>query len=95
MSRRTRSVELRAEQLLIANGRRPVTAGLNLDAVGVKTSRTSRGGPLCDAAKRIHSRWRAIAHGVQLHGQGGDRRTQAPGESRSGGDAGGGPAGVR
>ncbi|MFB7574700.1 FAD-dependent oxidoreductase [Streptomyces sp. NPDC056165] len=30
-------VELRAEQLLIATGRRPVTAGLNLDAVGVKT----------------------------------------------------------
>ena len=30
-------IELRAEQLLIATGRRPVTAGLNLDAVGVKT----------------------------------------------------------
>ncbi|MDI3389126.1 mercury(II) reductase [Streptomyces sp. B-S-A8] len=29
--------ELRAEQLLIATGRRPVTEGLNLDAVGVKT----------------------------------------------------------
>ncbi|MFF4604345.1 FAD-dependent oxidoreductase [Streptomyces sp. NPDC001339] len=29
-------VELSAEQLLIATGRRPVTAGLNLDAVGVK-----------------------------------------------------------
>lgn len=29
--------ELRAEQLLVATGRRPVTAGLNLDAVGVKT----------------------------------------------------------
>ena len=29
--------ELRAEQLLIATGRRPVTTGLNLDAVGVKT----------------------------------------------------------
>ncbi|EGX61109.1 MULTISPECIES: mercury(II) reductase [Streptomyces] len=29
--------ELRAEQLLIATGRRPVTAGLNLDTVGVKT----------------------------------------------------------
>jgi mercuric reductase len=28
---------LRAEQLLIATGRRPVTAGLNLDTVGVKT----------------------------------------------------------
>lgn len=31
------ALELRAEQLLIATGRRPVTAGLNLDAVGVKT----------------------------------------------------------
>lgn len=31
--------ELRAEQLLVATGRRPVTAGLNLDAVGVKTGR--------------------------------------------------------
>ncbi|MEU9426255.1 mercury(II) reductase [Streptomyces sp. NPDC048342] len=30
-------IDLRAEQLLIATGRRPVTAGLNLDAVGVKT----------------------------------------------------------
>lgn len=28
--------ELHAEQLLVATGRRPVTAGLNLDAVGVK-----------------------------------------------------------
>lgn len=28
---------LRAEQLLVATGRHPVTAGLNLDAVGVKT----------------------------------------------------------
>ncbi|MFF4500415.1 mercury(II) reductase [Streptomyces sp. NPDC001401] len=30
-------IELRAEKLLVATGRRPVTAGLNLDAVGVKT----------------------------------------------------------
>jgi len=30
-------VELRAEQLLVATGRRPVTDGLNLDTVGVKT----------------------------------------------------------
>ncbi|MFG2683070.1 mercury(II) reductase [Streptomyces sp. NPDC048392] len=30
-------IERRAEQLLIATGRRPVTTGLNLDAVGVKT----------------------------------------------------------
>jgi mercuric reductase len=29
--------ELRSEQLLVATGRRPVTAGLNLPAVGVKT----------------------------------------------------------
>lgn len=29
--------ELRAEQLLVATGRRPVTDGLNLEAVGVKT----------------------------------------------------------
>ncbi|TCO59282.1 mercury(II) reductase [Actinocrispum wychmicini] len=28
---------LRAEQVLVATGRRPITAGLNLDAVGVKT----------------------------------------------------------
>jgi mercuric reductase len=34
---RDQSLELRAEQLLVATGRRPVTAGLNLDAVGVKT----------------------------------------------------------
>jgi mercuric reductase len=32
-----RPSELRAEQLLVATGRRPVTAGLNLAAVGVKT----------------------------------------------------------
>ncbi|WP_331753223.1 mercury(II) reductase (plasmid) [Streptomyces sp. NBC_00637] len=32
-----KDLSLRAEQLLIATGRRPVTAGLNLDAVGVKT----------------------------------------------------------
>lgn len=33
----TGRIELRAEQLLIATGRRPVTTGLNLDAVRVKT----------------------------------------------------------
>lgn len=32
-----KSVELRGQQLLVATGRRPVTAGLSLDAVGVKT----------------------------------------------------------
>ncbi|MCP3818835.1 mercury(II) reductase [Streptomyces sp. A3M-1-3] len=32
-------VDLRAEELLIATGRRPVTAGLKLEQVGVKTSR--------------------------------------------------------
>jgi len=31
--------ELRAQRLLVATGRRPVTAALNLDAVGVKTGR--------------------------------------------------------
>ncbi|WP_261899089.1 FAD-dependent oxidoreductase, partial [Mycobacterium marinum] len=31
--------ELAAEQLLVATGRRPVTGGLNLAAVGVKTGR--------------------------------------------------------
>jgi pyruvate/2-oxoglutarate dehydrogenase complex dihydrolipoamide dehydrogenase (E3) component len=29
--------QVRARQLLVATGRRPVTTGLNLDAVGVKT----------------------------------------------------------
>lgn len=32
--------ELRAEHLLIATGRRPVTAGMNLEQVGVKTGRS-------------------------------------------------------
>jgi mercuric reductase len=32
-------IELRALQLLVATGRRPVTVGLGLDAVGVKTGR--------------------------------------------------------
>ncbi|WP_209695894.1 mercury(II) reductase [Kribbella aluminosa] len=44
------AVELRAEQLLIATGRRPVTAGLNLDAVGVKTG--SRGEVVVDEFQR-------------------------------------------
>lgn len=35
--RGTQRLHLRAEQLLVATGRRPVTAGLNLEAVGVKT----------------------------------------------------------
>lgn len=35
--RGTERLHLRAEQLLVATGRRPVTAGLNLEAVGVKT----------------------------------------------------------
>ncbi|GLD45108.1 mercuric reductase MerA [Mycobacterium kiyosense] len=35
--RGTQRLHLRAEQLLVATGRRPVTAGLNLAAVGVKT----------------------------------------------------------
>lgn len=37
--RGTQRLHLRAEQLLVATGRRPVTAGLNLEAVGVKTGR--------------------------------------------------------
>lgn len=32
--------EFRADQVLVATGRRPVTGGLNLDAVGVKTGQT-------------------------------------------------------
>jgi mercuric reductase len=42
--------ELRAEQLLVATGRRPVTVGLNLDAVGVKTG--ERGEILVDEQQR-------------------------------------------
>lgn len=37
--RGTERLHLRAEQLLVATGRRPVTARLNLEAVGVKTGR--------------------------------------------------------
>jgi mercuric reductase len=33
-----RHLELHAEQILVATGRRPVTAGLNLEQVGVKTA---------------------------------------------------------
>ncbi|MCI0689282.1 MAG: FAD-dependent oxidoreductase [Sporichthyaceae bacterium] len=36
-TRAGREVDLHAERLLIATGRRPVTTGLNLDRVGVKT----------------------------------------------------------
>ncbi len=51
-------IELRAERLLMATGRRPVTAGLNLDAVGVKTG--ERGEVLvddhqCTANERIRA----------------------------------------
>lgn len=41
-----RSGEVRAQQLLVSTGRRPVTAGLNLAAVGVKTG--SRGEVMVD-----------------------------------------------
>lgn len=43
-------VELRAEQLLIATGRRPATTGLGLDAVGVKTG--TRGEVVVDDYQR-------------------------------------------
>lgn len=43
-------VELRAERLLVATGRRPVTAGLNLDDVGVKLG--PRGEIVVDAQLR-------------------------------------------
>lgn len=43
-------VELRAEQLLVATGRRPLTAGLNLDTVAVKTG--TRGEVIVDDYQR-------------------------------------------
>jgi mercuric reductase len=42
--------QLRAEQLLVATGRRPVTAGMNLDRVGVKTG--DRGEIVVDGGQR-------------------------------------------
>ncbi|MDT9701274.1 mercury(II) reductase [Streptomyces sp. P17] len=47
-----REVELRAEQLLVATGRRPVTDGLGLQAVGVKTG--ERGEIVVDEHLRTH-----------------------------------------
>lgn len=44
------TTELRAEQILIATGRRPNTAGLGLDAVGVATD--GRGAAVTDAYQR-------------------------------------------
>ncbi len=44
--------ELRAEQLLVATGRRPVTAGLGLETVGVKTA--ERGEVVVDEHLRTH-----------------------------------------
>ncbi|MGH3312720.1 MAG: mercury(II) reductase [Streptomyces sp.] len=61
-------VELRAEQLLIATGRRPVTAGLGLEAVGVKTG--PRGEVVVDDYLRTTNEriWAAgdVAGGPQL-----------------------------
>ncbi|EHY87501.1 mercury(II) reductase [Saccharomonospora azurea] len=61
-------IELRAEQLLIATGRRPVTAGLNLDAVGVKTG--TRGEVVADEFQRTTNEriWAAgdVAGGPQF-----------------------------
>jgi mercuric reductase len=48
-----RQGRLRAERLLVATGRRPITAGLNLDAVGVKTG--SQGQVVVDAHLRTHN----------------------------------------
>jgi mercuric reductase len=47
-----RDEQLRADRLLVATGRRPVTAGLDLDAVGVKTG--DRGEVIVDARQRTH-----------------------------------------
>ncbi|EGX54843.1 mercuric reductase [Streptomyces zinciresistens K42] len=62
------STELRAEQLLIATGRRPVTAGLNLDVVGVKTG--TRGEVVVDDCQRTTNEriWAAgdVAGGPQF-----------------------------
>lgn len=52
-TRNGRSVELRAEQLLVATGRRPVTDGLGLDRVGVKTG--DRDEILVDDHLRTHN----------------------------------------
>lgn len=60
--------ELRAEQLLIATGRRPLTAGLNLDAVGVNTG--TRGEVVVDDHQRTTNEriWAAgdVAGGPQF-----------------------------
>ncbi|WP_151482141.1 mercury(II) reductase [Streptomyces albicerus] len=67
-NRRGAPIELRAEQLLIATGRRPVTAGLNLDAVGVKTG--TRGEVVVDDYQRTANEriWAAgdVAAGPQF-----------------------------
>ncbi|MQA03854.1 MAG: mercury(II) reductase [Streptosporangiales bacterium] len=47
------AVTARAEQLLVATGRRPVTAGLDLDTVGVKTG--PRGEVVVDEHLRTHN----------------------------------------
>lgn len=52
-TRRGQPVRLRAEQLLVATGRRPVTAGLNLESVGVKIG--PRGEVIVDEHLRTHN----------------------------------------
>ncbi|MFF0522342.1 mercury(II) reductase [Actinomadura nitritigenes] len=48
-----RQVELKAEQLLVATGRRPVTDGLDLEAIGVKVG--DSGEVVVDAHLRTHN----------------------------------------
>ncbi|WP_033309259.1 mercury(II) reductase [Streptomyces iakyrus] len=66
--RGSEEIELRAEKLLVATGRRPVTAGLNLDAVGVKTG--TRGEVVVDDHQRTTNEriWAAgdVAGGPQF-----------------------------
>lgn len=65
---RSAATQLRAEQLLIATGRRPVITGLNLDAVGVKTG--ERGEVVVDEFQRTTNEriWAAgdVAGGPQF-----------------------------
>ncbi|GHE39248.1 mercury(II) reductase [Streptomyces lavendulocolor] len=67
-TRAGKETELRAEHLLIATGRRPVTSGLGLDAVGVKTG--ERGEVVVDEFQRTTNEriWAAgdVAGGPQF-----------------------------
>ncbi|MES4829862.1 FAD-dependent oxidoreductase, partial [Streptomyces anthocyanicus] len=67
-TRRGEEIELRAEHLLIATGRRPVTSGLGLDSVGVKTG--TRGKVVVDDYQRTTNEriWAAgdVAGGPQF-----------------------------